>query len=145
MGIETTALQGRNQAMNLSSIHAGDAARPIATAPARPRPTEGSAPSPRSDEQIIADNLASLDDALDQGNLPQARKALSGIRTSAGLQGEAIAGEADPLSSISSALGSDDLDGARKAWSEFRSALGDDEPVDYTLTVTRTATFSILA
>lgn len=131
--------------MNLSSIHAGDAARPIASLPSRPRPAEGAPASPRNDEQAIADSLASLDDALDQGNLPQARKALSTIRTQAGLQGERIPGEADPLSGISTALGSDDLDGARKAWSDFRSALGDEEPVDYTLTVTRTATFSILA
>ncbi len=131
--------------MNLTSIHAGEAARPLATSTARPRPTSDAAASPRSDEQAIAEGLSSLDNALERGNLGHARKALSNIRTHAGLQGESIRGEADPLSGISSALGSDDLDGARKAWGEFRSALGDDEPVDYTLTVTRTATFSVLA
>lgn len=132
--------------MNLSSIQSNETQRPLATSPARPRP---SAPDPSvarpGDEQAIADGLSTLDGALEAGDLGSARKALARIRTGAGLQGEAAAGEADPLSAVSSALGSDDLGAARKAWGELRSSLEDDDPVDYSVTVTRTATFSILA
>jgi len=134
---------GKNH-MNVSSIGAGDSWP--ATAPAQRRPPaakEAAAPSP---EEAIASHLASLDDALETGDLDRARTSLKNIRTAADLPGDEEPGFGDPLSGISKALKSGDLKEARSAWSDFRAeAEAEEQAPDTSISITGYSTFSIVA
>lgn len=132
--------------MNLSSIGASDSRPSAAPAPRRlpvAREAENAKPS---QEDVIASHLASLDDALESGNLDHARSSLSTIRKAAELPGDEEPGIGDPLSGVAKALKSGDLEAARSAWSDFRAEAEDEQQApDVSISITGYSTFSIVA
>lgn len=130
--------------MNVSSIGASGN-RPGAAPVQRRPPDLKDAPAPLP-EETVARHLASLDDALETGDLDRARVSLTAVRKAAELPEEDSLGFADPLSGISKALRSGDIESARSAWNDFRTEIEGDEPAPEAIfSITETSTFSILA